>query len=190
MENKVSLEDLQALGKEMQEKVGFEPPIKFDSNDEKVLLDDIKFNATDLDADKDRQAISAKSKRTLKSLGLGPWKNESAPAPSAEKPKAKEEPKAEPEKAKEKGGKQAMPPKTATQKVEKKEKKTSSRKDTPRDFSKSNKAIVYGLWKKGKGETDPEKLAKAVKGAVKTTTIAIWIHAWGRGKDLPAIANK
>jgi len=53
----------------------------------------------------------------------------------------------------------------------------------------SNKEAVYKLWKKGKGETDVKKLHKAIKGAVKDTTIKSWLSAWDNGKNLPGCAS-
>ncbi len=70
--------------------------------------------------------------------------------------------------------------KEKTGKAPAKEKKETS------DYSKSNKAQVFLLWKNG--EEDKEVLFKKVKGAVKEETIKIWINQWKNGKNLPAIA--
>lgn len=54
----------------------------------------------------------------------------------------------------------------------------------------SNKAIIYGLWNKGKGETDSAKLFKKVSGGVKESTIRSWINQWKKGTNLPGCATK
>jgi len=65
--------------------------------------------------------------------------------------------------------------KTAAKKIAAKKpaKKTAA---TKKDKAPSNKAVVYTAWKKGKGETDPAKLFKLVKKAVKEATIASWLN--------------
>ena len=57
----------------------------------------------------------------------------------------------------------------------------------PKDHSKSNKAIIYLAWKDG--ETDVAKLSKKVKGAIKDSTIKIWVGMWKNKKNLPAVAK-
>ena len=54
----------------------------------------------------------------------------------------------------------------------------------------SNKAVIYGLWNKGKGETDSAKLFKKVSGGVKESTIRSWINQWKKGTNLPGCATK
>ena len=54
----------------------------------------------------------------------------------------------------------------------------------------SNKAVVYGLWNKDKGETDSAKLFKKVSGGVKESTIRSWINQWKKGTNLPGCATK
>jgi len=66
---------------------------------------------------------------------------------------------------------------------EKKEKKEK----IPRDFSKSNKALVYTAW--AAGETDLEKLLAVVENRVKPTTVKNWTGAWAKGKNLPSVAK-
>ena len=62
-------------------------------------------------------------------------------------------------------------------------------KKGPRDFSKSNKAIVWKAWKEGKGEIDPKKL-HALVPEIKESTVSGWLKMWTKGNGLPAIANK
>jgi len=70
----------------------------------------------------------------------------------------------------------------------KKDKTPSSKKEkTPR--GPSNKEVIYLAWDQGAGESDPEKLLKKVKGAVKLTTIKSWMSMWGKGKGLPSCAG-
>jgi len=86
------------------------------------------------------------------------------------------------------GWKAAEPPK-----VEKPEKsmKVSKAAKVPKAVKgPSNKEIIYGLWAKGKGETDPAKLGKKIEDAVKTITIKSWISSWNRGQNLPGCASK
>jgi len=54
----------------------------------------------------------------------------------------------------------------------------------------SNKAIIYGLWAKGNGESDSAKLFKKVSGGVKESTIRSWINQWKKGTNLPGCASK
>ena len=79
--------------------------------------------------------------------------------------------------------KKATPSKPAApvkaEKTEKKEKK---------DFSISNKAIVWKAWNNGKGETSPSALNK-IAPDVQEKTIKAWIQAWTKGKNLPAVAK-
>jgi len=72
-------------------------------------------------------------------------------------------------------------------KEEKFEKTEKEKSPDVKDYSKSNKALVYFAWKNG--ETDCEKLLKIVDGRVKKTTIISWTRQWSKGKALPAIAK-
>ena len=56
-----------------------------------------------------------------------------------------------------------------------------------RDFSKSNKAVVYKAWKKG--TTDVDKLLKVVDNAVQKGTVKSWIGQWAKGENLPSVAK-
>lgn len=64
------------------------------------------------------------------------------------------------------------------------QKKSGSKKDE--DFSKSNKAIVYGRWLGG--EKEITTLSNGV--TVKESTIKTWVGQWKNGKNLPAIAKQ
>lgn len=91
------------------------------------------------------------------------------------------------------GWKVAEPPKIEKPKASKPEMsmKVSKAAKVPKAAKgPSNKEIIYNLWAKGKGETDPAKLGKKVKDAVKTTTIKSWISSWNRGQNLPGCASK
>lgn len=56
----------------------------------------------------------------------------------------------------------------------------------------SNKEVVYKLYLKDPktAAEKAEQFHKAVKEAVKLTTIRSWISMWSHGKGLPACANK
>lgn len=78
---------------------------------------------------------------------------------------------------------------TPTPKKEKTAEKAAKEKKAPRDYSKSNKAIVYLAWKQDGIENEVE-LGALVKNRVKDTTIKSWISQWKKGKNLPAIAKE
>lgn len=71
----------------------------------------------------------------------------------------------------------------------KKVKTVKERKATksPKDHSKSNKAVVFKAWKSGQKNIDD--LHAEVHEAVKKNTIKMWMNAWKNGKNLPATAK-
>lgn len=75
-----SLEKLQMLGQEMQEKLKFDPAINFDNDDYEELKEDIVKNATAknneglVPGDKDKFTPGAQA--TLVKLGAAPWEND------------------------------------------------------------------------------------------------------------------
>lgn len=79
--------------------------------------------------------------------------------------------------------------KTKTKATKKKAEGLKVGKKKTVDYSKSNKAVIYKAWKKGKGIKDPEKLLKLVNNKVALTTVRGWLGMWKNGKGLPAIAN-
>jgi hypothetical protein len=90
----IMIKQLQKLAEEMQEGVGFDPPINFKEQDYDVLKAEILINAVDLDKEQDEKAISAESKKVLAELNVGPWLDKTPKAEKAEKPAAKAKPEA------------------------------------------------------------------------------------------------
>ena len=70
---------------------------------------------------------------------------------------------------------------------EEKPKPKPKKKKAPADPTKTNKGQVYVAWVAG--ETDPEKLHKGIKEAVKLTTVKAWVKNWAKGKGLPKAAK-
>jgi len=70
---------------------------------------------------------------------------------------------------------------------EEKPKPKPKKKKAPADPTKTNKGQVYVAWVAG--ETDPEKLHKEIKEAVKLTTVKAWVKNWAKGKGLPKAAK-
>lgn len=168
MDTKPSLKELQALGKEMQENIGFEPPIKFNTDDENALIKDIEFNASDLDADKDKAAISAKGKATLAALGVGPW-----PAAKKEEKKKEDAPKATPPSQVE-----AAKPEKSAGKKETEMKKPQQKKDSKATAAK--KRADKPATKKQEKKKDSKPKAAARSG------VGEWVKAQLRkNKDIP-----
>jgi len=112
-------------------------------------------------------ALSKETWEILTALG---W--EAAEAPKIEKPKV------------------IKPANTPKAKVEKAVKASKTPKAPKEKKGPSNKAVVYGLWAKGKGESDSAKLFKKVSGGVKESTIRSWINQWKKGTNLPGCATK
>jgi hypothetical protein len=73
-------------------------------------------------------------------------------------------------------------------KKSKKSENESGSKKSNRDFSKSNKAIVWKAWDKDKN-LSIEKLLEKVDNNVKEQTIKNWINQWKKGNNLPAVAK-
>lgn len=130
-----TLKELQRLGKEMQEGIGFDPPVNYKETDIDKLTRDIIANSIDLDAELDNEAISDLGKKTLLELGVSPWKGT-----KDDKCEEEEKPKVKPKKEK-------ATKKTVIKKKADKLDKPKAKKET-KNNNKTQKAIE--LFKTGK----------------------------------------
>ena len=168
---------------------------------------DAKAEAIIMPAEYDKKAAPSKPNKEETAAQAQLEEGETAPMKPAKAAKAKEKPAPKPGKktgrtavpAKEE--EEVMPKKAAVKKgaaAKKGAAKTArgtatQKKAATKDKEQkgpSNKLLVFQAWKHGKGETDPEKLIKVVKGAVAIGTVRGWINAWGRGTNLPGGVTK
>lgn len=162
----VTKDQLLALGAEMNTLLFPGEEVDFTEMDEDGILEQIKADAGSIDPG---DQFSDESKATLAAIGIDvEW---TVPEAKETKPAGK--------------GKAAAKPKAEKKASEPKAKKEK----TPVDLSKSNKAIIYLAWSKNKELAIPDLIA-LVDGAVKETTVKIWLNMWKNDKNLPAIAKQ
>ncbi len=171
----VALEDLQALGKDMQEGVGFDPPVQFKETDYDNLLFDVRHNAKDLDPVKDANAISEKGKRTLVKIKAGPWWEEEQ---EPELPK-------EEQRTSQRGTAKTKPVKTTPEKPENEDVKKKGKKEKakPKTISKAAKPkAMKPAQAKGKKE-----LGKKAQSGEKYTRLMAFADALREGAKTEAV---
>ena len=177
----VNLKSLQLLAKEMQEGVGFDPPINYKEKDMDKLVIDIRNNANDLDAVQDKGAISDAGKKVLSALNIGPWLEEDKETESEEEPPVPKKGKAS-KKVKEKKTKEKKTKEKKVPVVTEKKKEKTAKKEIKKTVNK-NKGI--GVWvkeqlKKNKGVSNivlAEKTKEKFPGAKTTAACISWYRA-------------
>lgn len=206
MSEKEKLIRLKKVARDMNKVMGLSPKIDLNADydvilkgikaETKELFQDDKFTGATWEFFEDDLGI-VRTDLPFDAAGPGPGTPTKKPKKSLKKkPVKKTTKKAEKKKPVKKKATKKSSKKAAANSEKKTTKKKASAKPAKKksagktDFSKSNKARVWKLWKNGKGIKDPEKLHKRVNEAVKVNTIRGWLSSWQKGSNLPAVAKQ